>query len=72
MAGHGYLAVETTSAPVSCRDASRRAWLARHRIDLLEIDAESVRADPLKAARGFFEIVHERNARARRSTNAAL
>jgi len=65
---NGYLAVEMSNAAAARRSDARRAWLAHHRIDLLVVDATLVSTDPIGAARNFFELVHERAYRARRSS----
>jgi hypothetical protein len=66
MTANGYLAIEPSSAPPSCKNESRRAWLAHHRMELVEIDADLLKADPYRVAREFFETAHEFDARKRR------
>lgn len=63
--GNGYIAVELSSAQSSQKDASRRAWLAHHRIELVIIDAELNSADSRRAAQEFCERAHDRVSRAR-------
>ncbi len=55
MTGNRYLAIEASSAPPSRRNEACRAWLAHHRMDLLVIDVEALKANPDQVVSEFFE-----------------
>ena len=58
MTGNKYLAIEASSAPLAHRNEARRAWLAHHRMELLVIDVEALKANPDQVVSNFFELAH--------------
>ena len=55
MTGNRYLAIEASSAPPAYRNEAHRAWLAHHRMELLVIDIEALKANPAQVVSNFFE-----------------